>query len=157
MSSNTMVYKDYYGSIEVSEEDDCLHGKILFINDLVIYEADTIPQLRKEFISAVDDYIATCAEIHKEPQKPFKGSFNVRISQDLHKRAAISAQLEKISLNELAFKAISNYVNKTDLRPINIEHHDHHHYHEEIKQIGSYGETGDSTWKISPPAQPISH
>jgi predicted HicB family RNase H-like nuclease len=53
-------YKGFMGSIEISLEDDCLHGKLLLINDLVTYEARTPNQLQAEFESAVEDYLATC-------------------------------------------------------------------------------------------------
>ena len=65
----TFEYHGYYGSAEPSIEDNCLYGKILRINDLVLYEADTMTELHKAFTAAVDDYIETCRTIGKEPQK----------------------------------------------------------------------------------------
>jgi predicted HicB family RNase H-like nuclease len=149
-------YNGYSGSVEPSIEDCCLFGKILFINDLVTYEAETIADLQAEFIAAVDDYLLTCKEIGKEPQKPFKGSFNIRISPELHRKAALEAYKENISLNELTAKAIDAYVNKI-AQPINIEHHehhDHHHYHAE-ERINIVKQTipdsrGEHQWTISP-------
>jgi predicted HicB family RNase H-like nuclease len=117
--SNVFEYNGYSGSIEVSTEDHCLFGKILFIVDLVTYEAETVTDLEAEFIGAVDDYIHTCKEIGKDPQRPFKGSFNVRIAPELHRKAALEAYKGNISLNELTAKAINAYVNKTT-QPINI-------------------------------------
>jgi predicted HicB family RNase H-like nuclease len=81
-------HKGYQGSVKVSVEDNCLHGKIEFISDLVNYEAETVEQLEKEFKLAVDSYLETCKEVGMEPKKPFKGSFNVRIGQELHEKAA---------------------------------------------------------------------
>ncbi len=72
-------YKGFIGSIEISIEDDCLHGKLLFINDLVTYEARTPNQLQAEFESAVEDYLTTCKELGRSPDKPFKGTFNIRV------------------------------------------------------------------------------
>lgn len=153
--SKTLEYNGYSGSIEVSTEDNCIHGKILFINDLVTYEAETVPKLYAEFKESVDDYLQTCKEMGREAQKPFKGSFNIRISPDLHRKAALEATKEDTSLNELVAKAIECYVNKTS--SINYEHHDHHHYHyEQHKNVisGSYEEAfttpGEDQWKISP-------
>lgn len=156
--SDVLEYNGYSGSIDVSKEDRCLFGKILFITDLVTYEAETITDLEAEFIAAVDDYLLTCKEIGKEPQRPFKGSFNVRISQELHRKAALEAHKENISLNELTAKAINAYVKKT-AQPINIEHHehhDHHHYHAEegtnktIQTIQIPDSRGESAWTMSP-------
>jgi predicted HicB family RNase H-like nuclease len=151
---NIFEYKGYSGSLEVSAEDHCLFGKILFITDLVTYEAETVSDLEAEFVAAVDDYILTCKEVGKEPQRPFKGSFNVRITPNLHRRAALKAYKENISLNELTAKAITAYVNKTS-QPI-IEHHDHHHYHtgqslNKFSQTMQRPETsGETEWTISP-------
>jgi len=93
-------YKDYQGSVKVSVEDNCLHGKIEFITDLVTYEAETVEKLEKEFKIAVDDYIATCEQSGIEPKKPFKGSFNVRIGEELHAKAAKRASEIGKSLND---------------------------------------------------------
>ena len=46
---NFLEYKSFLGSIEVDIDDNCLHGKILFINDLITYEAVTPAQLETEF------------------------------------------------------------------------------------------------------------
>jgi predicted HicB family RNase H-like nuclease len=73
-----LKYKGYHGTIEPQLEDNMLFGKIAFINDLVTYEAKDLVQLKKEFQTSVDDYLAFCAERGKQPNKPFKGSFNVR-------------------------------------------------------------------------------
>jgi len=93
-------YKDYQGSVKVSVEDNCLHGKIEFITDLITYEAETVEQLEKEFRRAVDSYLATCKETGLEPKKPFKGSFNVRIGEELHAKAAKRANEIGKSLND---------------------------------------------------------
>lgn len=149
--SNVLEYNGYTGSIEASIEDRCLFGKILFISDLVTYEAETVTDLEAEFIAAVDDYLLTCKEAGTEPQRPFKGSFNVRISPELHRKAAIEATKENISLNELTSKAIDSYVNSNG-PSVNIEHH--YHYEQrpsEFSQTLAFsGNTGEDKWTINP-------
>ena len=56
--------------------------------DLVLYriECADIQNVEKEFHEAVDDYLEFCKEVGKEPDKEYKGSFNVRISLELHKK-----------------------------------------------------------------------
>jgi len=103
-------YNDYEGSCEISMEDGVCHGKILFIDDLVTYEADTPTNLKKEFESAVDDYLHTCEQLGIKPKKPLKGQFNVRISPELHKKAAIKAAEENISMNEVVKNALECYL-----------------------------------------------
>ena len=119
--SNIMRYNGYCGSVEHSLEDMVLHGKILFINDLVTYEADTLPELEQAFHEEVDDYIAFCEKIGKEPEKPFKGTFNVRIDPDLHKRAAIQAEAAGITLNQLVSDAIQHELTPKPDKPSDYE------------------------------------
>jgi len=109
-SKNYLHYKGYTGSVEFSEIDSVFHGKIIGIKSLISFEGDSVNNLIEDFHSAVDEYIEFCAEIGKQPEKPFKGSFNIRIGTDLHRKAAITASSQGISLNSLVEKAIRQTV-----------------------------------------------
>ena len=113
--NNVLTYKDYYGTVSYSADDEVLHGKIIGINDLVTYEAESASGLKQAFHEAVDDYLTTCAEIGKQPQKTFKGSFNVRIPNELHKEASMVAAQRQISLNDLVKAAIAYAVKHQDV------------------------------------------
>ncbi|MCF8373115.1 MAG: toxin-antitoxin system HicB family antitoxin [Bacteroidales bacterium] len=52
----------------------------------------------------------TCQDLGKEPDKTFKGSFNVRLNPELHKQASLLASRKKVTLNELIKKSISYVV-----------------------------------------------
>ncbi|MEN8180150.1 MAG: type II toxin-antitoxin system HicB family antitoxin [Pseudomonadota bacterium] len=101
-----MEYKGFYGAVEASVEDGCLFGKLEFIDPLVNYEGETVQEIEAAFHEAVDDYIKTCEESNVEPQKPYRGTFNVRIGRNLHRAAAIAARQKDINLNELVKRAI---------------------------------------------------
>ncbi len=105
-----LTYKGYTGSIAVSQEDECLYGRIAFIADLVTYEGDTVRELKKAFESAVDDYLATCAAVGKQPLKSCSGTFNVRIGPELHMAALIAAKQADTSLNDFVKQAVSDKV-----------------------------------------------
>lgn len=105
--NSLLKYKGYLGSAEYSAEDDVLYGKIIAINDLVTYEGDSVKGLKRAFREAVDDYLDTCAALNKAPDKTFKGSFNVRVSRELHRSAAVRAQALGISLNEFVKRSLS--------------------------------------------------
>ena len=109
----TYTYKGYQGSVETSVEDGVLHGKILFINDLVTYEAQTLKALKKQFELAVNDYLASCKELDKEPDKTLTGQFNVRVGEDLHKRIALQSLQTDTSINAVVVAALSAYLNNT--------------------------------------------
>ncbi|WP_330149491.1 type II toxin-antitoxin system HicB family antitoxin [Shewanella xiamenensis] len=108
--SKTLSFKGYTGSIEVDVENECLYGKLLFINDVVTYEASDISSLKAEFNNAVNDYIETCAQIDKEPEKPFKGAFNIRTTPDNHRKLAIKAAESGTSINDEVCKAIEAHL-----------------------------------------------
>lgn len=105
-----LTYNGYEGTAEVDIARNVCRGRILCISDLVTYEADTPKELQAEFEAAVDDYLQTCAELGKEPQKPFKGLFNVRVSPHLHKAAALRAVCDQVSLNEVVVQALTAYL-----------------------------------------------
>jgi predicted HicB family RNase H-like nuclease len=107
---NILQYKDYEGTAELDMDRGLCRGKILFISDLIIYEAATPLELQHAFEHAVDDYIETCQELGIEPKKPLKGQFNVRISPELHRAASIVAIKQGISLNEVVARSISSFV-----------------------------------------------
>ncbi len=106
-----LKYKDYEGTAELDMARRVCRGKILFIDDLVTYEAASPAELQTEFEAAVDDYIDTCATLGREPQKPLRGQFNVRIPPALHKAAALRALADNVSLNDVAVRALDAFVN----------------------------------------------
>ena len=58
MNTSAFSHKGYEGSALISLDDNCLYGKILFVGDLVTYEAETVAQLRAAFIEAVELYLS---------------------------------------------------------------------------------------------------
>ena len=105
-----MEYKGYNAKIEYSNTDKSFWGELLYINDSVSFEGRSVDELRSAFEEAVDDYVETCRQIGKNPDKPFKGSFNIRISPELHRKAAMKAASEGVSLNQVVEKAIKTAV-----------------------------------------------
>ena len=103
-----LEYKGYLGAADLSEADGVFNGKLAFIRDLVTYESDTAAGLVRAFHEAVDDYLADCAEEGREPDKPFKGLFNVRTKPELHRAYAQIAAERGVSLNEVITDALEN-------------------------------------------------
>ena len=105
-----LQYKNYVGSVVFSAEDLCFHGKVIGIKSLISFEGKCVNSITKDFHNAIDEYLKFCADNKKEPEKPFKGSFNVRIDTDLHRRLALNASLRGVSLNTLVEDAIRQIV-----------------------------------------------
>lgn len=107
---NMLKYKGYYGSIEYSEDDLTFYGKLEFIRALVSYEGESAKVIKTAFEQSVDDYLDMCEHEGITPEKPFKGSFNIRIGEGLHEMASIAAINRNISLNELVKIALSHEI-----------------------------------------------
>lgn len=107
---NTMSYKGYIGSIEISEEDDCLFGKVLDLpkDTMISYEGQTISELREDFKGAVDDYLEYCKENGIEPRKSYSGTLNIRISPEIHSKIAMLAKEAGITINGYIKKALED-------------------------------------------------
>lgn len=109
---NTMTYKGYIGSIEISEDDNCLFGKVLDLPDdtLISYEGETVAALRKDFQTSVDDYLTMCEAEGIEPRKSYSGALNVRLTPELHCQVAAIAKKTGISINAFIRKAVQNQI-----------------------------------------------
>ncbi len=105
---NTMNYKGYAARIEYSDEDDCFIGHIAGINDIIGFHADSVSELHAAFKEAVEDYIQTCKEVGRAPQKPYSGKLLLRIPPELHARAAMLAEAHGKSLNSWVADLLSS-------------------------------------------------
>ncbi len=105
-----MNYKNYYGSVNFDTEERIFFGQIEFIRDLANYEARDADNLLKAFHEAVDSYLDDCKILGKAPNKPFKGSFNIRIEPSLHKEIALYAIKHGASLNGIVQEAINKFI-----------------------------------------------
>lgn len=105
-----MGYKGYFGSVHYDDEDSVFFGKAEFIQSLVSYEGQSVTELKESFQNAVDDYLDLFKEEGKKPEIPFKGSFNVRVGKDLHRKAALYAENHQMSLNHLMMNALQTYI-----------------------------------------------
>lgn len=97
---SVMNYRGYSARIEFDADDEIFSGRIAGIADAVSFHADTVADLRAAFREAVEDYLATCAKIGKEAQKPYSGTLMLCIDPAVHAEAAIAAELSGKSLDQ---------------------------------------------------------
>ncbi len=107
---DVLHYKDFIGSVHFSAEDECFFGRIEGSEDLVTFEGRDVGDLKKAFREAVEDYIGLCRSAGKPLHKSYRGSFNVRMTADLHKKAARKSAMLGISLNQLVQRAVEKEV-----------------------------------------------
>ena len=98
--------------MEYSASDNLLFGKVIGVNSLISYEGDSISSLRQSFAESVDDYLETCAKMGIDPEKTYRGSFNVRVSPELHRSLAAFSAARNQTLNTVVEEAIKKHVSK---------------------------------------------
>lgn len=108
--NNLMEYKGYHAVIEYSAEDHTFIGRVIGINDVLAFDADNVEELELMFHINIDDYLEMCAELGKEPDKEYKGSLNIRIGEELHRKADILAKSQGVSLNDWIKSAIKHEI-----------------------------------------------
>jgi predicted HicB family RNase H-like nuclease len=92
-------YKGYIGHVEFDDENEIFTGEVINTKDIITFQADTAHDLKQAFIDSVEDYLEFCAERNENPEKPFSGKFNLRISPELHRDAYVAARQSGLSLN----------------------------------------------------------
>lgn len=107
----TLKYKGYTGSVEYSDDDKCLFGKVQGLHgSLISYEGTTIEEITNDFHEAIDDYLESCKERGIEPAKPYSGKLVLRMSSELHGQVAAAAFATGTTINDFINKAIGNEV-----------------------------------------------
>jgi predicted HicB family RNase H-like nuclease len=104
-----LKYKGYSGTVEYSEEDNCLYGKVIGMHkNIISYEGKTIEELKADFEAGIDLYLDSCNERGVKPQKPFSGTLNIRIPSEVHSQLALKAQMSGRSINAIIKDLLTN-------------------------------------------------
>lgn len=105
-----MEYKGYFGSVEYDAEAKIFHGDIINTRDVITFQGKTVNEIERAFKDSINDYIAWCEEEGVEPEKPYSGKFNVRLSPELHRQIAVYAKKRRVSLNSFVERAVTNEI-----------------------------------------------
>lgn len=118
--SKMMEYKGYHAQIEYDSDDEILVGKVFGITDSLNFHGTSVSELEEMFHQSIDNYLEMCESIGKTPDKEFKGSFNVRISPELHRGIALLAAEKGISLNQYVWNILADSVLPEDRARLEI-------------------------------------
>lgn len=113
MMKDVIIYKDYIGSVHYSEDDEVFFGRVEGIDDLVTFEGQSVPQLKAAFHEAVDDYIEIAHANGKQPEKTYRGSLNIRLKPEVHKKANRLALIRGKTLNQFINDAVEHEIGDT--------------------------------------------
>ncbi len=103
---DVLNYRGFIGSVHFSADDLLFYGKVEGITDLITFEGETVKELTEAFHYMVDEHIKDCENENIAPEKSYKGSFNVRLTPELHRRIAVSAKMRGISINKYISEAL---------------------------------------------------
>ena len=105
-----MEYEGYLGLVEYDDEAGILHGEVINLRDVITFQGETVQELRRAFQESVDDYLAFCAERGEESERPYSGTFTVRVPPELHRDVALQARLKGKSLNSWVAEVMAEAV-----------------------------------------------
>lgn len=107
---NSMEYKGYVGSVEFSEEDGLLYGKVQGIRALLSYEGKSVEELKEDFHEVIDEYLNDCQEEGIHPEVPYCGKIEIQIAPELHKKVADAASSRQMSIDSYVENIIEEAV-----------------------------------------------
>ncbi|MDR1778098.1 MAG: type II toxin-antitoxin system HicB family antitoxin [Desulfovibrio sp.] len=104
-----MEYKGYTARIHYSEEDGCYVGKIVGIQDIVVFDGETLEEIRKTFEEDVESYSQCCAEAGREPNKPAP-EILIPVSSSLYAQLSKKAEYDGVPVHTLMETALQKFV-----------------------------------------------
>lgn len=108
---NSMLeYRGYHATITYDADDELFVGQVFGITDSLNFHGSSIEELKRMFAQSIDNYLDLCKQVGKEPEKEFKGSFNVRIPSELHREISMLAAQQKVTLNQYVINALSKSI-----------------------------------------------
>ena len=105
-----LEYKGYHATVSFDAEDGLFIGEVFGINDSVNFHGVSVAELQASFQHAIDRYLEACAQFGKKPDKEYKGSFNIRLPRDRHRRLAMEARKRDVSLNQFIKDTLAHAV-----------------------------------------------
>lgn len=93
-------YKGYVGVFGYDPAIEVFVGRVIDTRDMIYFEGRSLDELREGMVDAVDTYLALCKKTGTNPDKPYSGKLNVRVSSELHRAVAAAAAAERMSMND---------------------------------------------------------
>jgi len=113
---NVLQHKGYTGNVQFDQDDMLFYGRVMGMKKAhIAYEGKTVDDLVKDFRDGVDDYLDMCVEEGREPEKPFKGTFNIRLDPELHKHLVVNALDEGMTLNAYVKSVLQRAVSEVHI------------------------------------------
>lgn len=104
-----MEYKGYLaGPIDFNAEENTFSGTVTGLKDVIHFEGKTAKELARAFRESVNSYLKFCEETGQEPDRPYNGKILLRTEPELHRKAALRAAVQGVSLSRWISERIEN-------------------------------------------------
>ncbi|MGO8692628.1 MAG: type II toxin-antitoxin system HicB family antitoxin [Rectinemataceae bacterium] len=107
-----MEYKGYIGLVAYDDQAKIFHGDVINTRDVITFQGTSVDEIEKAFQDSVEDYLVWCEKDGVDPEKPYSGKFNLRLSPKLHKEVAVTAKKMNMSINSFVEKALLDEINQ---------------------------------------------
>jgi predicted HicB family RNase H-like nuclease len=119
--NNTLSYKGLTAKIEFSADDNVFVGRVLGIDEIVVFHGSTVEELKSEMREMIDFYLETCEKKGKKPEKGYSGKILFRFPSELHAAIAQRAEILGKSVNEYGREVFENTLYKEELSRAEIQ------------------------------------
>ena len=92
-------YKGYLGEAVYDNEMGMFSGRIVNAKAIGTFYGKSVNELEEEFRKTIDYYLDLCKRKQIQPEKPFSGRFNLRLTPDLHRQIYLASSEEGKSIN----------------------------------------------------------
>jgi predicted HicB family RNase H-like nuclease len=106
--SNNMNYRGYTADMYFDTDDKIIVGRVLDVDDIITFHAESVAELESNFHQVIDDYIAACEVLGAAPEKPASGKLMLRVKPAVHAAALKAAARSGVSLNKWAEQALGS-------------------------------------------------
>jgi predicted HicB family RNase H-like nuclease len=121
--TDMMTYEGYTGVFNVDPDAKVIRGQVVDLKDTITFQGTTVPEAMQAFRDSVDDYLEFCESLGEKPERPFSGSFLVRLEPDVHRTLTALAQVLGVSLNKFVAGKLTELVRERAATPAKVASH----------------------------------
>lgn len=109
-----MKFGEYEAVISFDPEISMFRGEFIGLNGGADFYADSIRKLRKEGETSLRLFLEFAKEKKVEPKKRFSGQFVLRLRPEVHKKYALMAKANNMSLNQILSQTLEQAAHTID-------------------------------------------
>lgn len=103
---NTMNYLGHTASMTFDAEDQSIVGRVLDVDDIISFHAESVAEFEANFHTVVDDYITACERLGGVAERPASAKPMLRVAPGIHAAAMNAIARSGVGLNRWAERAL---------------------------------------------------